>query len=144
MEPADATGENGLPIKVARLEQGAGFVAAVVEHHGRAHALAAVAIDSGHVGAVNAIMLEVLVEGLDPHGPHAFGDQVADGIIHHRRGDAGLQAEAVRQVGRHVKLAAADMDLALGGLAEGDDARIKAMDQRAEGHKVKRSTLRDI
>ena len=144
VEPADAAGKDGLPVEIARLEQGAGLVAAVVEDHGRAHALAAVAIDGGHVGAVHAVVLEVLVEGLDAHGPHPLGDQVADGIIHHGRGDAGLQAEAVGQVGGDVELAAADVDLALGGLAEGDDARVEAMHQRAEGHQIQRAILRDI
>ena len=144
VEPADAAGEDGLPVEVARLELGAGLVAAVVEDHGRAHALAAVAIDGGHVGAVDAVVLEVLVEGLHAHGPHPLGDQVADGIIHHRRGDAGLQAEAVGQVGGDVKLAAADVDLALGRLAERDDARVQAVDEGAEGHKVQRATLTDI
>ena len=89
-------------------------------------------------------MLEVLVEGLHAHRPHALGDQVADGIIHHRRGDAGLQAEAIGQVGGDVEFAAADVDLALGRLAEGDDARVEPVDQGAEGHKVQRPILRDI
>ena len=114
------------------LELGRGFVAAIVEDHGRADALAAVTIDGGHVGAANAVMREVFVERLHPHSPHALGDQVADRVIHHRRRDAGLQAKAVREVGRHVKLAAADVDLALGCLAEGDDARIETMHDGAE------------
>ena len=90
-------------------------------------------------GPCHAVVLEALVEGRDAHRPHALGDQVADGVVHHRRGDAGLQAEAVGQVGGHVELAAADVDLALGGLAEGDDARVQAMDQRAQRHQVQRA-----
>ena len=86
-------------------------------------------------------MLEMLVERCDTHGPHALGDQVADGVIHHGRGDAGLQAEAVGEVGGDVELAAADVDLALGRLAEGDDAGIETMDQGAQGHKVQAATL---
>ena len=49
------------------------------------------------------------------------------------------QAEAVRQVRGAVEFAAADVDLALGGLAEGDDARIEAMDQRAQREQVQRA-----
>jgi hypothetical protein len=78
-------------------------------------------------------VLEALVEGLDAHGLHSLGNQLADRIIDHRGGDTGGQAEAVRQVRGAVEFAAADMDLALGGLAEGDDARVETMDQRAQG-----------
>ena len=63
------------------------------------------------------------------------------GIIHHGRGDAGLAAETIRQVGGHVELAAADVDLALRRLAKGDDARVEAMDQRAEGQEVQGAVL---
>ena len=52
------------------------------------------------------------------------------------RGNAGLQAEAVRQVGGDVELAAADMDLALGRLAKGDDSRVQAVDQGTERYEV--------
>ena len=96
VEPAHAAGEDVLPVEIARLELRAGFVAAVVEHHRRAHALAAVAVDRGHVRAVDAVVLEVLVEGLHAHRAHALGDQVADGIIHHGGGDAGLAGGSSR------------------------------------------------
>ena len=43
-----------------------------------------------------------------------------------------------------VELAAADVDLALGRLAERDDARVEAMDQGAEGHEVQRAARTDI
>ena len=90
--------EDCLPIEIARLQQRGRFVAAVVEHHRRAHAVAAVAIDGRHVRAGDAVVLEVLVERLDAHGPHALGDQIADRIIDHGGGDAGLEAEAIGQV----------------------------------------------
>ena len=61
--------------------------------------MAAVAIDGGHVGTGDAVVLEVLVERLHAHGAHALGDQVADGIVDHGAGDAGLQAEAVGEIG---------------------------------------------
>ena len=77
----DAAGEDVVPVEVARLQLRGRFVGAVVEHHWGAHALAAVAIHRGHVGAVHAVVLEALVEGLHAHGQHALGDQVADGVI---------------------------------------------------------------
>ena len=80
--------------------------------------MAAVAVDGGDVRAGDAVVGEALVKRLDAHGPDALGDQVADGVIDHGRGDAGLHAEAVGQVGGDVELAAADVDLALVRLAE--------------------------
>jgi hypothetical protein len=108
------------------------LVGAVIEDYRRADAEAAVAIDGCHVGAGGAIVLEALVEGLDAHGPDALGDQVAHRIIDHGGGDAGGHAEAVRKVRGAIEFAAADVDPALGGLMEGDDARVETMDQRAE------------
>ena len=91
-------------------------------------------------GPLHAVVLEVLVERLHAHRAHALGDQVADRVIHHRGRDAGVQAEAVGQVGGAVELAAADVDVALGRLAERDDARVQAMDQgaRATGNPARR------
>jgi len=132
VEPADAAGENGRPVEVAWLELGSRFIIAIVKHHRRAHSLAPVAVNGSHVGTMHAVVLEALVERLHPHRPHPLGNQVADGIIHHRRGNARLQAKAVGEIGRHVKLAAAHVDLALGRLAERDDARVQPMNQRAE------------
>ena len=86
-------------LKSPGLSCAGGFVAAVVEHHRRAHALAAVAVNRGHVRAVHAVVLELLVERLHAHRPHALGDQVADGIIHHGRGDAGVEPEAIGEIG---------------------------------------------
>ena len=40
------------------------------------------------------------------------------------------------EVGGDVEFAAADVDVAVGGLAERDDARIEAMDQRAQGQEI--------
>ena len=55
-----------------------------------------------------------------------------------------LQAEAVGEVGGDVELAAADMNLALGGLAEGDDAWVQTMNQGAQGHQVQSASRRDL
>ena len=51
VEPAHAAREDRLPVEVAGLELRRRLVGAVVEHHGRAHALAPVAEDRGHVRA---------------------------------------------------------------------------------------------
>ena len=56
-------------------------------------------------------MLEMFIKWFYTHCPHPFSDQITDRVIDHRRGDAGLQAEAVCQIGRHIELSAADMDL---------------------------------
>ena len=144
VEPAHARAENGLPIEIAGLQQRGGLVRAVVEDHGRADAVAAIAIDRRHVGAGDAIVLEVLVEGLDAHGPHALGDQVADRIIDHGGGDAGLQAEAIRQVRGAIELAAAHVDVAFAGFAERDDARVEAVDEGAQREEIQRPLRRNL
>ena len=144
MEPAHARAENLLPVEIAGLEQRAGFVAAVVKHHGGAHAVALVAVHRGVVRAAHAVVLEFLVKWLHAHRPHALGNQVANGIIHQRRRDAGVQAEAVRKIGGAIELAAADVDVALGRLAKRDDARIEAVDERAEGQEIQRAIFGNV
>ena len=99
-----------LPIEVAGLELRGGLVAAVVENDGSADAEALVAVDGGHVGAMHAIVLEVLVEGLDAHGADALVDEIADGVVHHGGGDAGIELEAIGQIRGYIELAAADVD----------------------------------
>ena len=49
VEPAHAPAKNRFPVEIARLELRRGFVAAIVKHDRRAHALAAVAVDGRHV-----------------------------------------------------------------------------------------------
>ena len=93
---ADATREDRLPIEIAGLQPSGRFVRAIVEDHWTAHALAPIAVDSGDVRAGHPIVLEALVERLDAHRPDAFGNQIADRIVDHRRGDAGLQLKAIR------------------------------------------------
>ena len=144
VEPADTRAEDLLPVEVAGFEHGPRLVAAVVKHHRSAHPMALVAINRGMVRTTHAIVLEFLVERLHAHCPDALGDEVADGIFDQRGGDTGVQAEAIRQVGGTVELAAADMDVAVGGLAERDDARIEAVDERAERQEIQRAFFRNV
>jgi hypothetical protein len=76
--------------------------------------------------------------------PHPFGNQVADRIIHHRRGDAGVQAETIGQIGRDIELAAADVDVAMRRFAERDDAGIEPMDEGAERHEIERAGFGNV
>jgi hypothetical protein len=47
-----------------------------------------------------------------------------------------VEPEAVSKVGRDVEFAAADMDMTLGSLAEGNNSRIEAMNQCAKRKKI--------
>ena len=93
---------------------------------------------------MHAVVLEMFVERLHAHRADALGNQVADGIIHHRAGHAGVQAEAVGEVGGDVEFAAADVNVAARRFAERNDARIKAVDQRAQGQEVQRAGFADV
>jgi len=144
VEPAYAAGEDGIPVEIARLQQRGGFVRAIVEHDRRAHAVAAITVHSGHVRAVDAVVLETLVKGLHTHGAHALRHQLADWIVDHGAGDAGVQVEGVGQIGRDVEFATADVDLAFRGLAEGNDAGVDAVHERAQGDDVQSAVGTDI
>ena len=91
-----------------------------------------VAINSSHIRPVHPVVLEVFVERLYAHGAHPLRDQIADRIIRHRRSDCRPHAKTIRKVGRHIELAAADVNLAFGCLAEGYDPRIEPVHQRAQ------------
>ena len=68
--------------------------------------------------------------------------KVADGVIHHRRSDAGLQAEAIGQIGGDIEFAAADVNVALRCLSKRDDARVETMDKTANRHEVEAPSWR--
>ena len=70
VEPAHAAAEDRVPVEVARLQLRGGLVGAVVEDDRRAHAVAAIAVDGGHVRPADAVVLEALVERRDPHRAH--------------------------------------------------------------------------
>ena len=144
VEPAHPAGENFRPVKITGLEQAAGLVRTVVEHHRWAHALAAIAIDRSHVRPVDAVVLEVFVKRRDAHGPHGAIDQLTDRIINHCRNDAGLQTEAIGKIGRAVKFTAADVNFALSCFAEGHDATVQTMDESPQGDEIQRTAGRNI
>ena len=120
MEPAHAAGEDARPVEVAGPEHGGRLVGAVIEDHGRTHALAAIAVDGGDIGAADAVVREPLVERRHARLAHPAFDQLADAVVDHRGGDAGAESEAVGQVGGDVVFAAGDVDLDRAGLAERD------------------------
>ena len=132
VKPAHALFENFLPLKITRLQLRRRFVATIVKHHRRAHALPAVAVNGGHVGPVHAVVFEMFVKRLHAHGAHAFRDQIANRIFHHRGRNAGVEAKTIGEICGDVKFTAADVDIAVGRFAEGNNARIQPMHQRAQ------------
>ena len=136
MEPADAPREEARPVEVARLQERAGLVRAVVKDHRRPDPLASVAIDGGDVRTTDAVVVEPLVEGCHPGFANPRLHQFADRVFDHRRRDARLETEAVRQVGGDVVLAARDVDLNRPRFAKRDDPRIEPMHQGAQGQEV--------
>ena len=129
MEPANPTGHDRFPVEIANLQPGCGFVAAVVEHDRCPDTQSAIAVNSRHIGTGHAIVFELFVKRLNPHGTNTFGNQVANGIVDHGRGDTGFHAKTVCQVGGHIEFAPTDMNLTFMCLAEGDNSRIQPMDQ---------------
>ena len=103
---------------------------------GAADAVSLVAVDGGHVGSANAVVTEAFVEGFDTHGADAFVDQFADGVVDHGGGDAGFELEAVGEVCGAVEFAAADVDGALAGFAEGNDTRVEPVDEGTEREEI--------
>ena len=97
VEPPDPRGEDRRPVEVARLEQRAGLIGPVVEHHRRPNSVTAVAVDRGDVRAAHAVVLEPLVERCDARFAHPRLHQLADTVVDHGRGDARAQPEAVRE-----------------------------------------------
>ena len=108
----------------------------VIEDHGRTHALAAIAVDGGDIGAADAVVLEPLVKRRHARLAHPAFDQFADAVIDHRGGDAGPQSEAIGQIGGDVVFAAGDVDLDRAGLAERHHAGIEPVYQRPQGEEI--------
>src|SRR2546429_9660925 len=85
MEPAHAAAKDFFPIEVSRFQKRRRLVRAVVKNHWSAHAVTPVAIDGGNVRTADAIVLEALIEWLDPHRSHALRNQFADWRSEERR-----------------------------------------------------------
>ena len=136
MHPAHAPAKIAFQSKSPGFSCAAASLHAVVEDHRSAQTIAPVAVHRRHIGARDAVVLEVLVERLHAHGADALGNQVADRIVGHGRDDSRLQTKAIGKVGGHIELAATDVNLALRGLAEGDDPRIEPVHQRAQRQKI--------
>src|ERR1700687_5036891 len=107
MKPANAAGENRLPIEIARLQPRRRFVRSVVEDYRRADAVAAIAVNCCDIRASNAVVVEALVERFNAHRLYTLGHQIADRIVDDGGSNAGLQSETVSQIGCNVELAAA-------------------------------------
>ena len=75
MKPANAAGKNFFPVKIARLQLGRRFVAAIIKHHRSPDALAAVAVNGGHIGPVDTVVFEIFVKRTNTHGFDAFSNQ---------------------------------------------------------------------
>ena len=118
------------------LEQRGGLVGAVVEDHRRANPLAPVAVHRRDVRTAHAVVLEPLVKRRDARLAYPALHQLADRVVDHRGRYAGAQAEAVRQVGGDVVLAAGDVDVERARLAERDHPRIEPVDERPQRQKI--------
>src|SRR5690348_7961862 len=132
MEPTYAPREKCVPFEIPWLQPRRGLIRAVVENHWCSHTMTAVAVNGGDIGPRNPVVIEPLIEGLDAHRPDSLGDEVANGIVHHRGYDAGCKAEAIRQVGGYIEFATADMNFTGGRLSKGNDSGVQAMHKGSE------------
>ncbi len=133
MEPTYSAAEDSFPVEIARLKARGSFIAAIVKYDRYAHAKPLIAIDRRHVWTGDAVMRETLIEWLDAHGLDALGNQMSDGIIHHRSRNTGPQLETVCQVGGHIKFAATDVNPAFNRFVKGNNARVQPVYKCAEG-----------
>src|SRR5437879_1592139 len=74
MEPTDAPCKNVFPVEVTRLELGSGFIAMIIKNYWGADTEAAITIYRGHVRPMHAVVFEMFVERLHPHGAHTLGE----------------------------------------------------------------------
>src|SRR5438128_466877 len=81
----DAGPEDLLPIEVAWLEQSAGLVGPVVEHHRSAYPVTAIAVNGGDIGTANAVVFEPFVKRCHAGFADARLHQVAETVVDHGR-----------------------------------------------------------
>src|SRR5262249_17513004 len=84
------------PVEIARLEQRAGLIGAIIEHDGRPHSLSAIAVDRRDVWSPNTVVLEPFVERLDPRLAPAGLHQLPAAVIHHHRPHSRARADGIR------------------------------------------------
>lgn len=94
------------PVEIPCLQLLSGLVGAIVEHHRSTDAASAVTEYGGHVRTTDAVVFKHLVVRRDAHRLHTLLDQVSDGVVRHGGHDGSVEAEAVREVGTAVELAA--------------------------------------
>src|SRR5262252_4504450 len=95
MKPAHALAKDRRPVKVTRLELSRSLVRAIVKDNRWPDSVTAIAVDGRNVGPGNSVMLKPFIKRADSHGFDTRGDQFADGIVHHGRHYAGVEAKAV-------------------------------------------------
>ena len=98
----------------------------------------------GVVWSANAVVLKHFVERLDAHRADAFVDQVADRIVNHGRGKAGLHLETVGEVCRAVEFSAAHVHVEIGRFAEWNNAWVEPMNQGSKGNKIQSARLGNV
>ena len=133
-----------LPIEVAGLQPPGRFVRAVVEYHRARARHGRGRCRPWPYSASYAVVLEMLVERLDAHGPHAFGDKVADRIIYHRGRDAGLHRKQSDRLAAQLNSPPLTWIWHSCALRKGMMPRVQAMHQRAEGQEIERALRGDV
>src|SRR6185312_4359505 len=99
------------------------------------HASAPVAVNRRDIRPAHAVMLEPLVKRGHAGLANPVLDKFADAVLDHGGADAGFEAKAVTQVGRDIVLATRDVNVDAARLAKGKNARVKPVDDRAQGKK---------
>jgi len=136
VKPPDAASENCLPVEIAGFQLSSRFIRAIVENYRRPHSISTVAVDGSDIWARRRHCARTFGRPVSPPWPDSFGDQIADGIFDYRSNNPRSKAEAIGEVGGHIEFPSADVNLASIRLAEGNDFRIKSVNQRAEAHNV--------
>src|SRR6185312_13387902 len=144
VKPAHTVFEDRVPVKITGLELRSGLVAAIVKDDRGAHAVASIAVNSRDVRTIHTVMRESLEEAFYSHRAHTFGYQLTDGVVDHRRGDAGFKTKTVGEIGCDIKFTAAHVNVALMSFAKRDYTRIETMNQGSQRNKIERSVRGNV
>src|SRR5262249_10813872 len=88
------------------------------------------------IGSADTVVLEPFVKGPHTHFANACLHQLADAVVDHGGGDAGLQAEAIGEVGGDVVFPAGDVDNEGPRPAKRDLAGVEAMNQSTQREEI--------